>query len=66
MHKVIKSKVLNSQYPAIQLDVTRAYIEFVLKDLLAKIKGFKYEIILKTLFLRKNKMMKQSIDHQSV
>lgn len=43
-------EVIGSRDPAIQFNTTKFYFWNFFKDMLAEIKGFKYQILLKTTF----------------
>ena len=43
-------EVIGSRDPAIQFNTTKFYFCNFFKDMLAEIKGFKYQILLKTTF----------------
>lgn len=45
-------EVIGSRDPAIQFNTTKFYFWNFFKDMLAEIKGFKYQILLKTTFIK--------------
>ena len=60
-------EVLGSRDPEIQLNITKTHVKNKLKDLLFKMKGFKFQVTSQVTFHKEiNKTVKQSIHHQSI